>query len=97
MGQEIWSAEDVVVNVDMNTVRAAEPLPRRNGHLLRPNVLMFGDWNWLGGRTAIQEDRCEAWAKEINPEEVVVIEMGAGTAIPTVRDQGDEFEQAGLR
>ena len=95
LGQEIWSAEDVVVNVDMNTVRAAEPLPRRNGHLLRPNVLMFGDWNWLGGRTATQEDRCEAWAKEINPEEVVVIEMGAGTAIPTVRDQGDEFEQAG--
>ena len=34
-------------------------------------------------------------AKEINPEEVVVIEMGAGTAIPTVRDQGDGLEQAG--
>ena len=42
-GQDIWSAEDVVVNVDMDTVRAAEPLPMRNGRLLRPNVLMFGD------------------------------------------------------
>ena len=95
LGQEIWSAEDVVVDVDMNTVRAAEPLPRRNGHLLRPNVLMFGDWHWLSGRTARQEDRCEAWLKEVNPEELVVIEMGAGTAISTVRDRGDDLELLG--
>ena len=94
-GQEIWSAEDVVVNVDMETVRAAEPLPKRNGRLLRPNVLMFGDWNWLAGRTAEQEDRCEAWLNEVSFEDLVVIEMGAGTAIPTVRNQGNRWERAG--
>ena len=95
-GQEIWSAEDVVVNVDMDTVRAAEPLPKRNGRLLRPNVLMFGDWNWLGGRTAEQEDRCEAWLNEVTYEDLVVIEMGAGTTIPTVRNQGNpRWERAG--
>ena len=56
---------------------------------------MFGDWNWLGGRTAEQEDRCEAWLNEVTYEDLVVIEMGAGTAIPTVRNQGNRWERAG--
>jgi len=95
LGQEIWSAEDVFVDVDMEKVRAVGDLPRRDGHLLRPNILMFGDWNWLAGRSAHQEDRNEAWLNEINPEEMVVIEMGAGTAIPTVRSQGNRWERHG--
>lgn len=94
-GQDIWSAEDVVVNVDMDTVRASEPLPKRNGRLLRPNVLMFGDWNWLAARSAEQENRCEAWLNEVSLEDLVVVEMGAGTAIPTVRNQGDRLERLG--
>jgi len=94
-GQDIWSAEDVVVNVDMDTVRASEPLPKRNGRLLRPNVLMFGDWDWIASRSAEQENRCEAWLNEVSPEDMVVVEMGAGTAIPTVRNQGDRLERLG--
>ena len=32
---------------------------------------------------------------ETNPEDVVVIEMGAGEAIPTVRNQGNRLERLG--
>ena len=95
LGQDIWSAEGVVIDVDMDTVRAADPLPRRNGHLLRPNVLMFGDWNWLASRSAEQEDRCEAWLNEASLDDLVIVEMGAGTAIPTVRNQGNRLERLG--
>ena len=95
LGREVWSAEDVVVVVDMATVRATEPLPRRDGHLLRPNVLMFGDWNWISGRSVAQEERCESWLNQVSPKDLVVIEMGAGTAIPTVRNQGDRLERLG--
>ena len=95
LGQEIWSAEEVLVDVNMDTFRAAKPLPRREGYLLRPNILMFGDWNWVAGRSATQEDRCEKWFYDVNVEELVVIEMGAGTAIPTVRNQGNRLERSG--
>ena len=51
--------------------------------------------NWLAGRSAMQENRCEAWLNEVNPEDLVVIEMGAGEAIPTVRNQGNRLERFG--
>ncbi len=95
LGQEIWSADDVMVDVDMEHVRALEPLPRRNGHILRPNILMFGDGYWLAGRSAQQEDRSQQWLDEANLERLVVIEMGAGDAIPTVRSQGNRLERQG--
>ena len=56
---------------------------------------MFGDWKWLAGRSSMQENRCEAWLNEVNPEDLVVIEMGAGEAIPTVRNQGNRLERLG--
>ena len=51
--------------------------------LLRPNVLMFGDWGWLGQRTAAQRQRLEAWLG--GTRRAVVIEIGAGLHVPTVR------------
>jgi hypothetical protein len=47
------------------------------------NILMFGDGGWLAGRTDAQWRRLDRWmARASRP---VAIELGAGTAIPTVR------------
>jgi hypothetical protein len=44
---------------------------------------MFGDWNWLEWRTGEQEARFSAWCGAAsNP---VVIELGAGKSVATVR------------
>ena len=67
----------------------------KNNRLLRPNVLMFGDWNWVADRSAKQEDRCEQWFDGIDVKDLVVIEMGAGTAIPTVRNNGNKLARQG--
>lgn len=49
----------------------------------RPNILMFDDPSWLSERTDIQGKRMRKQLEKIkNP---VVIECGAGTAIPSVR------------
>lgn len=56
--------------------------PRCHG-ITRPNVLMFGDWCWHEQRTAAQERRLAAWRRQV--ERLLVIKVGAGTAIPTVR------------
>lgn len=84
--------------VDELSFRARGPLPRcaRCGALLRPNVLMFGDFEWEGARTEAQERRLDAWLSELRSvgAGLVVLECGAGSAIPTVRLQGERLVRA---
>lgn len=78
---------DCDVEVDLETMRATSALPRcpQCGSLARPNILMFGDWGWDGSRSNKQRSICIRWLKQVKPERLVVVECGAGTAIPTVR------------
>jgi NAD-dependent SIR2 family protein deacetylase len=86
---QIWDAADETVTIDEDRFRAVAPLPRCRycSALARPNILMFGDWSWLSERTATQEARFSAWLTGLarDSARLVVIELGAGTAIPTVR------------
>lgn len=51
---------------------------------------MFGDYDWDATRTDQQQRRLDAWIAR--SQRVVVMEIGAGTAIPTVRRFGEELE-----
>ena len=87
---EIWTA-DITPVIDNDKCLWLGELPScpHCGGLARPNILMFGDWHWIGARSDEQESRLQAFlGKHQNP---VVIEMGAGTAIPTVRRFGERF------
>lgn len=85
-GRQIWNADGIEVSVDESTFRARPPLPTcpHCGAVARPNVLMFGDWHWVSERTSIQEERFRGWLDEVDGE-LTVVELGAGTAVPTVR------------
>ena len=83
--KKIWSADQLVVNVDENELRAQEPLPMREGKIIRPNILMFGDWDWLSGRTEQQQTNMYTWSQEVSSGQLAIIEIGAGTSIPSVR------------
>lgn len=86
---DIWSADEVNINIDMERFEAEEPLPRCRhcGEIARPNILMFGDWNWVSHRTAGQEFLFERWLERIDDMgyRLAVVEIGAGKAVPTVR------------
>jgi len=86
---DIWDADDETVTVDEEVFRAKEPLPRCStcGALARPNILMFDDYSWLDHRTNTQRVFFNAWLKELATAsaKLAVIELGAGSAIPTVR------------
>lgn len=88
-GQNIWSADDERVVVDESAFRAVEPWPRCPycDGLARPNVLMFGDGSWLGARTGEQQERFRQWLAGLarTRARLVVIELGAGSTIATVR------------
>ncbi|NPA13449.1 MAG: NAD-dependent deacetylase [Aquificae bacterium] len=86
---DIWSADGVEVKIDMDKFEAIPPLPqcRHCGDIARPNILMFGDWSWIPHRTAGQEFRFERWLEKVDDMgyRLVIIEIGAGKAVPTVR------------
>ncbi len=83
---DIWPADGFVPDVDeANCWLINEPpcCPRCGG-LARPNILMFGDWGWLSSRADRQAQRLSQWLSRT--QRPVVIELGAGTAIPSVRN-----------
>ena len=82
----IWP-NDESIRIDEATMRARPPLPRcpECGAVSRPNILMFGDWSWLPDRTHIQEGAFERYLSTHAGRRIAVIEMGAGSAIPTIR------------
>jgi NAD-dependent SIR2 family protein deacetylase len=88
-GAPLFPSDAVTVHVDPTTFRAMGTLPAcpSCGGLARPNVLMFGDWGWDTRRTAGQEARMETWLRGRHRDgaRTVVVECGAGTAVPTVR------------
>jgi NAD-dependent SIR2 family protein deacetylase len=97
-GAGIFPADQQQVTIDESSMRAREPLPAcpSCGRLARPNILMFGDWDWDNSRSAEQQDRLERWLQSVLGKRLVIVECGAGTAIPTVRRLCEEVAtQAG--
>ena len=96
-GGAISEAEGWEPEVDEDRCRLTSPLPRCPvcGDMLRPNVLMFGDWGWLGARTNLQRRKLETWLREV--ERPVVIEVGAGSHVPTVRWFSESLGEALIR
>ncbi|MBL8394968.1 MAG: NAD-dependent deacetylase [Candidatus Accumulibacter sp.] len=85
----IWPADDLQPLIDEEHCLLTSDLPRcpHCRAIARPNILMFGDQGWLAGRTAAQEERLHHWLQQV--ERLLVIEVGAGTNIPTVRLLGE--------
>ena len=83
--------------VDETLCRLQSRLPRCAfcGGTCRPNILMFDDWNWLDDRSAAQCERMRAWTCDV--KRLVVIEIGAGRHISTVRRGGESQKGALIR
>jgi NAD-dependent SIR2 family protein deacetylase len=89
----IWDNREEI-RVDPESMRAANIPPCRFcGGVARPNILMFGDYSWLSDRTRRQERHFDEFLADHGKEKLAVIEMGAGTAIPTIRSIGERLAQ----
>lgn len=88
----IWPTADFTPEVDEANCRMVSDMPAcdRCGSIARPNILMFGDWGWYSDRTEVQHEHFRAWRQ--NVERPVVIEIGAGEAIPSARRFGESQE-----
>ena len=80
-------ARNMPIVIDEVSFRANEPLPAcpACGALARPNILMFGDDEWDLSFSLEQEKRQNAWYRQLGGASIVIVECGAGSAVPTVR------------
>jgi NAD-dependent SIR2 family protein deacetylase len=80
-----WPADSFVPDVEAPACRLRSAPPRcpQCGALARPNILMFNDGDWIADRSEAQFARLRHWRAGV--ERLVVIELGAGLAIPSVR------------
>lgn len=80
----IWPSDGFEAVVDDAACLRLNDPPRcpQCGGLARPNILMFDDWGWTGVRS-VTRARLEHWVASVSRP--VVIEIGAGTAVPSVR------------
>lgn len=94
---DIWSARgfDPVVDEDQCLLTSDLPACPHCGGLARPNILMFGDAGWLEFRERIQNAALRQWLRRV--ERPLVIELGAGTSIPTVRMIGQQVDGPMIR
>lgn len=84
--QDIWSAEKFEPVVDEEYCQLINEFPTcpHCGGMARPNILMFGDWHWQSQMQDEKEQKLIAWLKQVN--NLAIIELGAGTAVPSVRN-----------
>ncbi|QEM67434.1 NAD-dependent deacetylase [Geobacter sp. FeAm09] len=83
--RRIWAnTGEIPVNPETMRARAIPRCIACNA-VSRPNILMFGDDAWLSERTAEQERRFDRFREESRGRRTVVIELGAGRALPTIR------------
>lgn len=81
----IWAADAFQPEIETQACRLLNDAPRcpSCGQLARPNILMFGDGEWIEERTLAQQKRQHTWLNKVRRP--LVIEIGAGSAIPSVR------------
>lgn len=95
---EIWSADGWAPAVDEQACRLIGDAPRcpRCGDLARPHILMFGDSGWIASRQQAQHARLQRWLVELQRVRaaVAVVEIGAGTAIATIRRFSEQLAAA---
>lgn len=83
--ERVWSARDFEPEVDARACLLLNEAPRcpECGGLARPNILLFGDGQWISSVSERQRARFDDWWR--GAKRPVVLEMGAGTAVATVR------------
>ncbi len=82
---ETWSADSFAPEIDPQRGMLTSALPTcpRCGGVARPNALLFDAHDWIDAEYELQAARFERWRAGV--ERLVVIEIGAGVAIVTVR------------
>ncbi len=82
------------INVDMDTLETdMTPVCRKCNKIIMPNILMFGDGVFNESIVSEQNDRFKKWLETTKGLRTVIIEIGAGRTIPTIRNFNDSYSK----
>lgn len=85
---EIWEApiDEIIIDPDKFEAETI-PICPKCGAVARPNILMFGDWEWNGKRSETQDKNLQNWLRGLlkKGSKLTILEIGAGLAVPTIR------------
>lgn len=92
-GDRLWPNKDFDIPDHDENFRATGDLPtcKHCGGIARPNVLMFEDTSFLWDVLSEQEAAYDKWAEGLVDKKLVIIEIGAGTTVPTIRYHGESL------
>lgn len=96
-GDYWYTPENLNLKFNEKTFRLTDDVPIcQHEHCnlpARPNVLMFGDSHYISTHTSWQESNMDNWQSQMveTDAKVVVIEIGAGKYVPTVRYKSEEI------
>lgn len=89
--KKIWKNENDV-KIDFESFKALQiPKCWTCNETARPNILMFWDYNWNAKRTNAKQHHFNKWLNQLqrSKQSLAIIEIGAGTALPTIRNLGE--------
>ena len=94
---DIWSAAGFAPEIDEENCQLLSPFPvcPHCSGIARPNILMFHDSYWISRPAGRQLQSFDAWAGKLGSP--VVVELGAGFHVPTVRRFSDTQKGALIR
>lgn len=95
---DTWESPATDLQIDLEALEARGELPAcpRCGRIARPNILMFNDAEWIDAVTRQQTRAFDAWRASVRDRRLVILEIGAGTAIPSIRRIGERAAQRPL-
>lgn len=81
----------------MNQKNSFSTIPKclKCGKNSRPNILLFGDYYWNSSIANDQQQRYINWKRINENNNLLVIEIGAGTTINSIRKIGDSYSLKG--
>ncbi|HFU2808233.1 TPA: Sir2 family NAD-dependent protein deacetylase [Campylobacter coli] len=90
-GDLIWQIqEELPIDMEEFKTLSLPKCPRYQG-LARPNILMFNDGTFNDSRYFLQKQNYKNWLKPLEDKNILLIEFGAGKAIPSMRMFGEDF------
>ena len=90
--KEIWpNNEEIEVDMEKFEVKNF-PKCKFCKTIARPNILMFSDFSFVEKRVKLQLARFEFWLSQIE-DNLVIIEIGAGKAVPTIRNLSNQLRR----
>jgi NAD-dependent SIR2 family protein deacetylase len=87
---KVWQ-EDYSIYANLDLDEASLPQCPNCGQLVRPNIYIFQDKTFVPTRVREQKNRLEAFLTQNKAKKILVIEIGAGAVVKTIRHWTNRF------